>query len=49
MVGRIDIGVRNDRALKDAHWDGVLSHEEAAMIREYRASGRKGVEISRLV
>ena len=32
--------LRDDKSLSHARWNRLLSSEEVAMIREYRASGR---------
>lgn len=37
--------LRDDKSLSDARWNRLLSSEEVAMIREYRASGRRGVAL----
>ena len=37
--------LRDDKSLSDARWNRLLSHEEVEMIRDYRASGRKGVAV----
>ena len=39
------LDLRDDKSLSDARWNRLLSSEEVAMIREYRASGRKGVAV----
>lgn len=33
------------KSLRDARWEGILSAEEAAMIEEFRANGRKGFAV----
>ena len=39
------LDLRDDKSLSVARWNRLLSSEEVAMIREYRASGRKGVAV----